>query len=311
MADQDAGNLTVTLTATNGTLTMTTLTGLTFSAGDGTADTTMTFSGTQTAINTALGTLSYANTADYNGAASLTFTTNDGVASPVVKTVSLSVTPVADIVADSVTTNEDTAIVFNAITGTNGASADSFEGSPSVTAVTQGTKGGVTFAANGTLTYTPNLNQTGSDSFTYTVTSGGVTETATETVTITAVNDAPTATNLNAAETYTEDQAPLRPGRHRHRRRRHGQPHRHPHAVRPGGGLPLDGHRGIDHVDLCHRLRAVDRFRPHRRGQHLAGGRDLHADPQLQRRFHHRHERERRGRPRSHRLQDGDRRAGQ
>ena len=39
----------------------------------------------------------------------------------------VTVTAVADIVADSLTTNEDTAVTANLITGTNGASADNFE----------------------------------------------------------------------------------------------------------------------------------------------------------------------------------------
>ena len=128
-------------------------------------------------------------------AAALTFSTTDGVAAPVVKTIALTVTAVADIVNDTVTTNEDTTISFNAITGTNGASADNFEGTPSVTGVTQGANGGVSSMGNGTLMYSPSANFSGSDSFTYTVTSGGVTEVGTVNVTVAAVNDAPT---LNA-----------------------------------------------------------------------------------------------------------------
>ena len=96
VADTDSGSLTVTLTVTNGTLTMTTLTGLTFTAGDGTADTTMTFSGTIAALNTALATLTYTPNADYNGPASLTFTVTDNVTTPVVKTVNITVNNVND-----------------------------------------------------------------------------------------------------------------------------------------------------------------------------------------------------------------------
>jgi hypothetical protein len=44
----------VTLTATNGTLTLSGTTGLSFSGGDGTADASMTFTGTITNINAAL-----------------------------------------------------------------------------------------------------------------------------------------------------------------------------------------------------------------------------------------------------------------
>ena len=67
----------MTLTATNGTLTLAGFAGLSFTTGDGTADATMTFTGTMANINTALNGLSYSPTAGFNGAASLQITTND------------------------------------------------------------------------------------------------------------------------------------------------------------------------------------------------------------------------------------------
>ena len=61
----DAGSnaVQVTLSATNGTLTLAGLAGLSFGAGDGTADATMTFTGTLAAINTALEGLVFSPTA--------------------------------------------------------------------------------------------------------------------------------------------------------------------------------------------------------------------------------------------------------
>ncbi|WP_332613521.1 tandem-95 repeat protein, partial [Achromobacter sp. ESBL13] len=53
------------------------------------------------------------------------------------------------------------------------------------------TNGSVTLKADGTLDFAPAANYNGATSFTYTVTSGGVTETATVNVTVTAVADAP------------------------------------------------------------------------------------------------------------------------
>jgi hypothetical protein len=66
-----------------------------------------------------------------------------------------------------------------------------------VSAVTQGAHGSVT--NNGTsVSYTPNSNFFGTDTFTYTISDGhGGTDTATVNVTITNVNDAPVATNDN------------------------------------------------------------------------------------------------------------------
>src|SRR5690606_7125533 len=83
----------------------------------------------------------------------------------------------------------------NVLTGTFGASADSFQGTPQVTAVTQGANGTVTVSAGGNVTYTPDANFNGVDSFTYTVTSpAGITATATVTVTGSPVDDATTIT---------------------------------------------------------------------------------------------------------------------
>ena len=159
--------------------------------------------GTNGAVTfTAAGSVTYTPIADFNGADSFTYTVTSGGVTETA-TVSITVIAVVDIsivsigVADTLTTLEDTAITANVITGTNGASADNFEGVPVLTSVTQGTKGTVTFTAAGDVTYTPTLNLNGSDSFTYTVTSGGVTETGTVNVTITSVNDVPTFT-LNA-----------------------------------------------------------------------------------------------------------------
>jgi hypothetical protein len=103
-------------------------------------------------------------------------------------TFTVNVTAVADITNDSLTVNENAPVTANVITGTLGATADSFENSGAViTGVTNGTHGSVTFNANGNVTYTPNNNSTSADSFTYTVTSGGATETGTVNVTVNAL----------------------------------------------------------------------------------------------------------------------------
>ena len=185
----------------------------------------------------------------------------------------ITVTPVPDIVDDSVTTPEDTAITFNAITGTNGASADNFENpGRAVTAVTQGAHGTVSFAADGTLTYTPDANYNGPDSFTYTVTSGGVTETATVTVNVTPVNDVPVNTVPGAAE---------HPGRHRSDHQRPvgggcGQP-QPDHDPEPAPGQwPFDG----DGRERRHHHRRRHGHGDHRRDpgpdQRRPGGRHLY-----------------------------------
>ncbi|WP_295420518.1 tandem-95 repeat protein, partial [Sulfurovum sp.] len=59
-------------------------------------------------------------------------------------------------------------------------------------AVTNGAHGTVVINPDGTLTYTPAANWSGNDSFGYTVTSGGMTESATVNVTVNAVDDTTT-----------------------------------------------------------------------------------------------------------------------
>ena len=67
-----------------------------------------------------------------------------------------------------------------------------------VTAVTQGGNGSVTFTATG-VSYTPNANFFGADSFTYTISDGnGGSDTATVNVTVTNVNDDPVANDDTA-----------------------------------------------------------------------------------------------------------------
>ncbi|MDS4056736.1 LamG-like jellyroll fold domain-containing protein, partial [Accumulibacter sp.] len=69
----------VTLSVTNGTLTLAGTSGLAFTVGDGGADTTMTFSGTVANINTALDGLTFSPTTNFTGGATLTLATADSV----------------------------------------------------------------------------------------------------------------------------------------------------------------------------------------------------------------------------------------
>lgn len=93
--DSDTAVLTVTLTATHGVLSLSGIAGLSFSAGDGTSDATMTFSGSQAAINVALNGLTFAPDQDYNGQASVQVITGDGN-STATETVAITISPVND-----------------------------------------------------------------------------------------------------------------------------------------------------------------------------------------------------------------------
>ncbi|MCD8543684.1 MAG: retention module-containing protein, partial [Sulfurospirillum cavolei] len=86
-----------------------------------------------------------------------------------------------DVVNDSVTTDEDTSVIIDVLAN----DIDSDSKSP-VISVTNGTNGTVSINSDGTLTYTPNANFNGTDSFTYTNKEG---TTATVSVSVTAVTD--------------------------------------------------------------------------------------------------------------------------
>ncbi|MFT3891575.1 MAG: putative Ig domain-containing protein [Anaerolineales bacterium] len=75
--DVNTDSLEITLSTTNGTVTLAGTTGLNFTTGDGAADTSMVFQGALTDINNALGTLTFDPIVNYYGSAVLTFTTND------------------------------------------------------------------------------------------------------------------------------------------------------------------------------------------------------------------------------------------
>ena len=141
-------------------------------------------------IDPATGAWSYTPNADFNGSDSFEVTLTDDQGGTTTQTVTVTINAIADVVDDTLTVAEGSSVQANVITGTNGASADNFEGTATLTDVTNGTNGTVTLDdATGTLTYTPTGDFVGTDSFTYTVTSGGVTETGT--VSVLVVDETP------------------------------------------------------------------------------------------------------------------------
>ncbi|MBE4163533.1 tandem-95 repeat protein [Vibrio parahaemolyticus] len=127
-------------------------------------------------------------TADWNGSETLTFTATDPNGESVSQTVDFTVAPVVDIEADSTNVVEDTPTIINVLGN------DTFEGKDKVVSLDaeNGPKNGTVIVNNdGTVTYTPDDNYVGKDTFTYVVTSGGVSESTTVTVNVTPVNDKP------------------------------------------------------------------------------------------------------------------------
>ncbi|TOF44045.1 hypothetical protein CGJ21_24460, partial [Vibrio parahaemolyticus] len=126
----------------------------------------------------------------WNGSETLTFTATDPSGESVSQTVDFTVAPVVDIKADSTNVVEDTPTIINVLGN------DTFEGADKVVSLdaeNSPKNGTVIVNSDGTVTYTPDDNYVGEDTFTYIVTSGGVSESTTVNVDVTQVNDAPVA----------------------------------------------------------------------------------------------------------------------
>ncbi|WP_139126394.1 tandem-95 repeat protein, partial [Vibrio parahaemolyticus] len=142
-------------------------------------------------------------TADWNGKETITFTAKDPSGENVSQTVNFTVAPVVDIVADKATVVEDTPTIIKVLGN------DTFEGDDKVVSLDTNNgpaNGTVSVNPDGSVTYTPNDNYHGTDSFTYIVTSGGVSESTTVRVDVTPVNDAPVAKDDTA---ITDEDTPV------------------------------------------------------------------------------------------------------
>jgi VCBS repeat-containing protein len=151
------------------------------------------------------GSYTYAPNANYHGADRFTYQATDGALNSNTATVTLNVTPVnhAPTLGNlNLAAVEDTALAMNLL-----AAATDIEGDKLTAAIVAGAQHGqVSINADGSFTYTPELNFNGVDSFTYKVNDGLLdSNIATVTLTVAAVNDAPVA--ADAAVTTAEDTA--------------------------------------------------------------------------------------------------------
>jgi len=148
--------------------------------------------GANGSVSTDGATVTYSPNANFNGTDSFGYEIADGNGG--VDSASVSVTvagtndlPVAQ--ADSASTSEDTPVTINVLSNDSDPDGDNL----TVQSVTQGVNGSVS-ADGATVTYSPNVNFNGSDSFTYQITDGnGGTDTASVSVTVAGTNDPPLA----------------------------------------------------------------------------------------------------------------------
>lgn len=150
--------------------------------------------GTASITNATAGSFTYTPKLDAFGTDSFTFNASDGNSTSNTATVTVTIVGAEDppvATPGNLTTNEDVPASGTLI-------ARDPDGDPlTFRIVAQPNKGSVTITntASGAFTYTPNLNAFGSDVFTFATTDGvSDSNTATLSVTINAVNDAPVAT---------------------------------------------------------------------------------------------------------------------
>ena len=165
---------------------------------------------TGTGTKTCTAPVTYTPTAGFTGTASFTYKANDGTADSGNGTATIVVSNNAPIaIGQSVTTNEDTDKTIT-LEGrdTNGDSTTftvvSQPSNGSVTALSGAAAGACDSAATKVctkdVTYTPSANFNGSDSFTYKVNDGTVdSSTVTVTITVSAVQDAPSASAITTS----------------------------------------------------------------------------------------------------------------
>ena len=145
------------------------------------------------------GSFTYTPTGDFTGTDNFQYhardaSSNSNTATATITVTSPNVAPVA--VNDSYSTAEDTTLNVSSSNGVLKNDTDS-NGDP-ITATLSGnvSHGTLTLSATGSFTYTPVANYSGPDSFTYQASDGSLTSnTASVTITVTAVNDPPVAVN--------------------------------------------------------------------------------------------------------------------
>ncbi|MFC6199503.1 tandem-95 repeat protein, partial [Ponticaulis profundi] len=143
------------------------------------------------------GSFTYVPDANFNGTDSFTYRVNDGSEDGNTVTVTLNVGAVNDApvaISDSFTVDEDSgATTLNLLANDTDIEGDAI----TITSVTQPVGGTVTITNGGAdVSFTPDADFNGTTSFTYTVNGG---DTATVTLTVTPVNDAPVGTDGSAS----------------------------------------------------------------------------------------------------------------
>lgn len=144
------------------------------------------------------GSFVYTPATDFSGSDSFTYLANDGRADSAPVTVNVTVTPLnrAPVtVADSYAAVEDTTLTVPVASGLLANDSDANHDPLTASLVASAAHGTVTIQADGSFTYVPQANYFGTDSFTYSASDGTLSSTETVTLSVAAINDAPSAVN--------------------------------------------------------------------------------------------------------------------
>ncbi|NNF10470.1 MAG: tandem-95 repeat protein [Acidimicrobiia bacterium] len=155
------------------------------------------------------GTLTYMPVPDFSGTDSFTYTATDGTAS-VIGTVTATVTAVNDAPVaedDPATVAEDSSVTIDVLANDSDVDGDAL----AVAGVSAPDNGTAVVNPDGTVTYTPEPDFSGTDTFTYTVTDGTDSLTGTVTVAVSEVNDPPNAPGVLALGAAPGDVPPPLP----------------------------------------------------------------------------------------------------
>lgn len=144
------------------------------------------------------GSLTYTPNADFAGTDTISYTISDGAGGTASGSVAVSVAAANDApvaVADTATTAEDTAVTIDVL----GNDTD-VDGDPLSVTSASATNGTVVVETDGSLSYTPNADFSGTDTITYEISDGaGGTATGSVAVSVGAANDAPVAVDDTAS----------------------------------------------------------------------------------------------------------------
>lgn len=173
LADVDAGSapIELTLTVTNGTLTLAQTVGLTFVAGDGNADATMTVRGSVAALNAALDGLQFTPKSAYRGAASIALSVDDlgqsgsGGANMIIDQIAIQVAPAGDRIQLSAPTTinaTDFGAMFSQAGGSGIYIVDAYGENPMLTVTLAAVNGTATLARTNGLTFVGGTGSSGS-----------------------------------------------------------------------------------------------------------------------------------------------------